>query len=224
MIRMTHSDLKGVIEWDENHHLGELIIESPTLFREICRDLNEETDDGVGISFSSGDKLLSFSSELDAIFNPTKLNFNSRKAVATLLKMLVKTSNSEDFYLSTNKFKTKIVKYLNELADTENFGFEVVADDFNLDQIAKAVNFHVVGDEDDFIELLTDYLEVMTDLGGIKLTIFVNLRSYLSDSELEHFIKNVLNHQFDVLLIENQVRAKYDEFQRIIVDADFCEI
>lgn len=224
MIRMTHSDFRGTIEWNENQHLGELIVEPPTLFREICRDLNEETSDGIGLNFSSGNKNLSFSSELDAIFNPTKLMFNSRKTTATLLRMLVKTSNSEDFYLPTNKLKTKIIKYLNELVDTENFGFEVVADDFSIDQIAKAVNFHVVGDEDNFIELLTDYLEVMTELGGIKLTVFVNLRSYLTDFELEHFIKNVLNHQFDVLLIENQVRSKYDEFQQITIDKDFCEI
>lgn len=224
MIRMTHSTLQGSIEWNENHHIGEFIIESPVLFREVGRDLNEETDDGVGLQFSNGSKTLSFSTELNAIFNPMKLDFNNRKASAALLKMLVKTSNSENYYLETNKFKTKILKYLGELIDEEGFGFEVVADDFTLDQIAKAVNFHVVGDKDDYVELLTDYMEAMTDLAGIKLFVFVNLRSYLADEDFEHLIKNVLNHQFDILLIENQARAKYEEIQRIIVDKDYCEI
>ena len=73
MIRMTHSSLQGSIEWDENHHIGELIIESPILFREVGRDLNEETDDGVGLQFSNGAKTLNFSNELNAIFNPMKL-------------------------------------------------------------------------------------------------------------------------------------------------------
>ena len=224
MIRMTHSDLQNTIEWTENSHIGELVIEAPTLFREVSRDLNEETSDGVGLNFIEGTKTLNFSNEIEAVFNPTKLSFNNRKATSTLLKLLVKTSNSEEFYLETNKFKTKIIKYLGELIDTEGFGFEVVADDFTLDQIAKAVNLHVVGDEDDYIELLTDYMEAMTELAGIKLFVFVNLRSYIAEKETEQLIKNVLNHQFNILFIENQARAKFPEFNRIMVDKDFCEI
>lgn len=224
MIRMTHSDLQGIIEWTENNHIGEFVIEAPALFKEVSRDLNEETSDGVGLNFIEGTKTLNFSNEIEAIFNPTKLSFNNRKALSTLLKLLVKTSNSEEFYLETNKFKTKIIKYLGELMDVEGFGFEVIADDFTLDQIAKAVNFHVVGDEDDYIELLTDYMEAMTELTGVKLFVFVNLRAYITERETEQLIKNVLNHQFNILLIENQARAKYPEFKRITVDKDFCEV
>ena len=74
------------------------------------------------------------------------------------------------------------------------------------------------------MELITDYLEVMTELGGIKLFIFVGLRGYLDDDELKRFVKNLKDRQIDVLLIENISREAVDEIPRVIIDRDLCEI
>ncbi len=224
MIRLSHTDFRQTIEWNENHHVGEFVIESPTFFRGVARDLNEERDDNVGLCLTREASALKYGTDVDVVFNPMKLEFNNRRAVTTLFKMLVKTSNSEDFYLKTNEFKTRILKYLDEVVEAEGFNFDVVADDFALNNIAKAVNFHVDSDEDDYVEFLTDYMEVMVELAGTKLFVFVNLRSYLSEKELSRLVGNILNHQFDVLLIENQDYGKCEGVQRIIIDKDGCEI
>lgn len=211
------------LTWDENHHLSELIIENPKYFRDIVKDLYLHNDDGSGISLTTDGKALNFRDDVDVIINPLKLDFGSRKVVTNLLKVLVKTSLSENYYLSTNKLKTKIVKYLDEVVSSEDFHFEVEADDFSLDQIAKAINLHIVGDEDNFVELLTDYLEMMRELVKTKLFVFIALRSFISTAELEQLHKNILDRQIDILLIEDQTRDKIDGLSRLTIDSDLCE-
>lgn len=211
------------IEWNENSHLHELIIENQKYFRDFVKDFYFHNDDGSGISLTESGKALKFKDDVDVIINPLKLDFGNKKAVTNLLKLLAEASVSENYYLSTNKLKTKIVKYLSDVISTEQFGFEIEADDFSLDQIAKAVNFHVVGDEDDFVDLITDYLEMMRELAKTKIFVFIALRSFISDDELARLRENIMNHQLDVLLIEDQTRTKIDGIARMTIDADLCD-
>ena len=93
-----------------------------------------------------------------------------------------------------------------------------------IDSLAKAANLHIVGDEDDFVELVTDYMAMMADLTGIKLFVFINLRSLITEDELGRLRHNLNNHQIDVLLVESLDRGVIDGVSRIVVDEDVCEI
>lgn len=219
-----HQLLNRQLEWSENIHCCELVVESPHFLRRLIRDLNGDGGDGR-VSITDEGESLKFRRELDLIFNPLKLDFNDRRVTTTLLKMLVKTSLSEDFYSSTNILKAKILKYLDEIVDAEDFTFEVSStDDFSIDAIAKATNLHIVGDEDDFVTLLIDYLAMMTELAEIKIFVFINLRSLLSRDELLRFCHEIDNHQVNILLIENHDYGKMEHIERILIDRDDCEI
>jgi len=222
-MRFAHIDLQKELNWDENHHLNELVIESPIFLRKILRGLANQNADS-GVSFTGQGEAMNFAKEIDVVYNPLHLDFNNRRAMSTLLKMLVKTSLSEDFYTETNEFKARVVRYLDKIVDSENFVFEVATGDFALDDIAKAVNIHIVDDEDDFVELLTDYMSMMSELAGIKLFVFLNLRTILLDEEMERLIKNLKNHQLDVFLIESRQVVKLHDVERIIIDSDLCEL
>lgn len=222
-MRLSHEVLDTHLEWSAENNLCELIVESPTLLRSILRELSVDSP-GEKLHLFDGDKEFSFSSTINLVSNPCKLEFNSRKVVTNLLKAMAQASMSEDFYLSTNKFKTEIIRYLSEISDSENYGFEIETDDFSLDQIAKAVNLHVVGDEDDFVELLTDYAEVMVELGQVKLIVFINLRDYLNDDEFSRLIENFKNRQINALLLESNEHNRIGDHQRLTIDKDLCEI
>lgn len=220
---LRHLNLQRGLEWSESRHICELVVENPKFFREIIKDLTISEEEKE-ISITHDGQPLNFDKDIDVIVNPTKLDFNSKRAMATLLKMLVKTSVSEDFYFATNKLKTKIVKYFSAIIDAGNFEFEVSADEFTMDNIAKAISIHIVGDEDDFVELLTDYVSMMAELASIKLFVFVNFRSFVSDADLERFKHNLDNHQIDILLLESIEREPVKEASRLVVDSDLCEI
>lgn len=220
---LRHLNFNQELEWDSTKHLCELIIENPILFREFIKDFTVSEEEKE-VSVSVNGEALNFDKDVDIIFNPLKLDFNSKRAMTTLLKLLLKTSTSEDFYLTTNKLKTKIVKYFNEIINAGDFEFEVSAEDFTMDSVAKAVSIHIVGDEDDFVELLTDYVSMMVELANIKLFVFVNLRSFISDADMERFHHNLDNHQVDVLLLESVARDNLANTSRILIDKDMCEI
>ena len=219
----SHQTLTKTLSWSDTSHICELIIESPRFLREFLAALARREDEEK-FSFIRDGKKLSLKDDVDIIFNPLKLEFNNKKALTVLLKMLVKTSLSEDFYESTNRFKTNIIKYLGKLTDVEDYSFEVDSEDFNLDVIAKAINLHIIGDEDDFVELLTDYMSMMTELLDTKLFIFINLRTFLEDNELKRLIHNIDNHEFDILLVESQPENVDYRFEKIIIDHDLCEL
>lgn len=220
---LRHLKLERELEWNSTNHVCELIIENPKFLRELVKDLTvDEEEKEVSISIEG--KVLSFDKDLDVIFNPLKLDFNNKRTMATLLKLLLRSSLSEDFYLATNKLKTKIVKYFSEIVDAENFEFGVSTDDFTMDSVAKAISVHIVGDEDDFVELLTDYVSMMTELASIKLFIFINLRCFISDEDMKRFHHNLNNHQINVLLLEGLTKAKMENIPRLIIDQDMCEI
>lgn len=221
-MRFSHTELSRELEWTDTCHINELVIETPAFLRSILRDLS--ADETNGMKLINNGKPMDLAKEIDVICNPLDLNFNNRRAMATLLKMLVKASLSDELYMETNEFKSKVVKYLDDVVGSENFIFEVTTDDFAIDNIAKAVNLHIVDDEDDFVDLLTDYMSMMAELAGVKLFVFLNLRTMLTDGELARLIGNINNHQLDIFLIEGNQFGRVEGCGRIIVDADLCEI
>lgn len=220
---LRHANLERELEWTETGHLCELVIENPKFLREAIKDLTINKDEKELSITEDGDPL-KFDRDIDVVFNPLKLDFNSKRAITTLLKLLVKTSVSEDFYLTTNSLKTKIVKYFNDIIDAGDFEFEVSADDFTIDSIAKAVNIHIVSDEDDFVELLIDYVSMMAELASIKLFVFVNLRLLLPDEDVNRLHHNLDNHQINMLLLEGTAQERLEGVPRWLIDRDLCEI
>lgn len=219
----SHQSINRTLEWNENTHLCELVIENPSYLRQILRDLSP-SDTESQLSFMDDGSPLILEKDCDVIFNPLRLDFNNRRAAAALLKLLTKSSLSEDFYLETNRFKAGIIKYLDRIIDSESFNFEVSSGEFAIDDIAKAIGLHIIGDEDDFVELLADYFSMMSELVATKIFIFINLRSLLSGIELERFYHNLENHQINVLLIESHDCGRIKDTPRIVIDRDMCEL
>ena len=58
----------------------------------------------------------------------------------------------------------------------------------------------------------------------IKLFVFVNLRSYLTDAQMKALIQEITYQEVQVLFIENQERACLEGGMRYIIDKDRCEI
>lgn len=222
-MRFAHTELSGELNWTEDGRINELVVESPTFLRQIMESLLSGCEQG-GASLVEKGKQLKFSKQVDIVVNPLKLDFNNRKAMTALLKILVKASLSEGLYMETNKFKANILKYMDQVIDSENFEFELATDEFDFGDIAKAVSLHIVDDEDDYIELLTDYMDMLSELTEVKLFIFLNLRSLISWEETLRLVENAKNHGFNILLVESVAREALPDGNRIVVDSDLCEL
>lgn len=222
-MKWVHELVGRELEWTENRKIWELVIEEPKLLREVMRDLASGELAEKRTKIVDNGELVE-ASKIEVMMDLFRLDFNNKKAMGALLKKVMTRSLAEDFYLKTGDFKTKILRYIMEVVEAEQFGFEVEAEDFGLDNIAKAVNLKVVGDEDDFVELLIDYMTMMAELAGVKLFIFYGFRAFTGEDEMVRFLENVKNHQIDILLVENYSRKPIDGAGRLIIDRDLCEI
>ena len=54
--------------------------------------------------------------------------------------------------------------------------------------------------------------------------VFVNIRSYFDDIQLEQLLKEAAYQEIQILLIENQQKACLKDVFRYIIDNDKCEI
>lgn len=222
-MRFAHAELSGELNWGEDGAINELVIKSPVFLRQTMQSLLSGCEEGGACLVDQG-KPLNFSKQVDIVVNPLRLDFNNRKAMTALLKMLVKASLSEELYMETNKFKASILKYMDQVIDSENFEFNLTTGEFDFSDIAKAVSLRVVDDEDDYIELLTDYMSMLSELTDVKIFIFLNLRSLINWEEMLRLIENVKNHGLNILLVEATSHKKLPCGDRIVVDADLCEL
>ena len=69
--------------------------------------------------------------------------------------------------------------------------------------LIKAAGICVDDDYDNLGEQLLDYFELVQEYDGKKLFILVNLRSYLSDAEMNLFLQNIVERDIQILILES---------------------
>ena len=57
-----------------------------------------------------------------------------------------------------------------------------------------------------------------------KLFIIYDLRSFVSDKNVELFLETVVQHGYNVFMIESSERERLPSERRYIVDSSLCEI
>ena len=75
-----------------------------------------------------------------------------------------------------------------------------------------------------FLERLVRYMRIVERLLKKKLFVFVNLRSYLSNQQIDELIKEATYQEIQLLLIETCARDCIEGVTRYIIDKDGCEI
>ena len=74
------------------------------------------------------------------------------------------------------------------------------------------------------MERLAEYLKLLHQLCKIQVIIFVNLKTYFSQDELEELYKFAFYEKLFLVLIENREKPKLKEEKVCIIDADGCII
>lgn len=129
---------------------------------------------------------------------------------------------SDEHYLKIQEILAGWERYLMELSMemVGNFEFPKIS----ADSLIKAAGVQVENSYDSLGEQLLDYFELVQEYDMKKLFVLVNLRSYLSDEEMNLFLEGILNRRIEVLLLESTERKMLEYEERYIVDRDLCVI
>lgn len=222
-MKLVCADWKRQILLD-SQRITEWIVESPVLFSQIVQQLQQQINGGSGkFVLSDSEKELNISKCAEMIVNPFAIDFNDKKIQKKLYAELLEISKREELYLTTQGIFNSLNNYFLQLESISGYELET---DMEVDMLAlfKAMGIQVQSYAADFFETLVQYIKVMADLMQKKLIIFVNIRSYLNDFQIEQVSEIAVYNEIAILFVENIQRDFSKQRRCYIIDKDGCEI
>lgn len=221
-MKLTLPQLNTPISIHENV-LTTLVVENGALFRNIIESLyfaQEENNDSVILSENNKDlpsgKYLNIISQ----FIPFTLNTKSLLTAAT--KKLTQYASSSNFSLETERITLQTNQYLRKLLLV--LPFEMDYNNISAEAIIKAGSISFSEEHLSPTDKILQYLRMQRELIGDKLNIFINIRSYFTQEEIETLWSIIKLEKYKILLIDSSSNKLLTNEARTLIDSDLCEI
>ena len=201
-----------------------IVIENQLLFSTFVSDLWNQTNGISGeLILSEDENLLSFDKAATAIINPFSVNFSDKKITTAIHKELFNISN--DFYLEEmSEINSQIVQLLDSLECKVDYpiSFDI---DMDFKDILKIYNVKANNDSEDFLDKIVSYIKLLRRICSIRLFIFVNLKAFFTEKQLEALYKECLYEEVFLINIESHDYGKQTQTENYaIIDKDLCTI
>ena len=200
-----------------------IIIENQNAFYNIVTDICNQTAGEEGQSVLSEDnKILSIAKYTELISQFFPFDINQKNLLTKITARMQHIAVDESHYMRTNELMGLLERYFMELSVemVGNLDFPKVT----ADAMIKASGIHIDDLYDNLGEKLLDYFELVQEYDERKLFVLVNVRSYISDAEMEMFLESVLAREIQILMLEGSEHSLLENEKRHIVDADMCVI
>ena len=202
----------------------QLVFQENKVFRRMIQELDKQiSGEEGGFVLSDNNKTMKIDKEICLILNPFALDINSRKALTGLYNELGKLGLNEENYLKTCSLKGQIAEYIYDLLNQVDYALKF-QDDFNLQSLFKALEVEFEAGEENFLEGLVYFMDVCSKFQKIKILAFVNLKTYLTNDDLQKFYKEAFYRKMHLLLLENSIEQELAEEVVCIVDDDLCVV
>lgn len=211
----------------KNNKINVIVLEQQQLFTKFIAEIFSQISSGVGSFVLSQDgKQIDLSKTMDIVVDVFNISVNQKKAVNKLHTVLSSIAQESEYYLPTNELLTNINVYLGTIIK-EQFLSLTYNEALDILGIFKFADVKFVEEKECLPEKLIDYMEVMREYCGLEYFVFVNLKSYISTSELKAFYQDILYQGFNVILVESRIDSEsngLEELENIVIlDKDLCE-
>lgn len=222
-MKMVHIELDNAIISNQDV-FTEWIIELPAVMMKYVQELYRQCGGGEGrFVLSQGDKEIDLSKNIELIMNPFMIEINGRKILNKLYSELDKISKTETMYMQTLKIARDIKEYILSLEYEADYSLEFETE-LDVPGLLKIAGVKYEETEIDFLEKLIRYIKTIVRVLSIKVIVFINLRSYLSETQMQEVIKEIEYQEIQAIFMENQERVGLEGGKRYIIDKDQCEI
>lgn len=222
-MKLVHSELSGELLKDKTI-FTEWIIESPELFARYLQELYGQYAKCEGKFVLSQDiKELDISKYVEIITDPFAVDLNGRKIINKLYTELNELSKTEMMYMKTLQLAQHIQEYLLDLESNTNHILQFNGE-MDVTGLLKTMDVKIEDCTEKFFERLVCYIKNVIGVLSVKVFVFINLRSYLTDNQMEELIQEITYQEVHALFIENQERTCLKGGIRYIIDKDGCEI
>ena len=132
-------------------------------------------------------------------------------------------SKTEMMYTKTLQLAQHIQEYLLDLESNTNHILQFNGE-MDVTGLLKTMDVKIEDCTEKFFERLVCYIKNVIGVLSVKVFVFINLRSYLTDNQMEELIQEITYQEVHALFIENQERTCLKGGIRYIIDKDGCEI
>lgn len=211
------------IEINLNDPINVIYIENPKAFSNALSQLWNQCNGGDG-NWQLIDKEDGYSipKKLTMITSPIELDCNDKKILKTLYSEIEQCAN-ELFIDETASIKAVNIEYIDKLIEYQQYPL-VMDYEVPISELLKIydVRFDMQGDT--MVEKVLNYIKLYHRILKINCFVFVNLKAYISETELVEMYKDILYEDVKVILVE----SKYDKklmYEKVrIYDQDSCII
>ena len=147
-----------------------------------------------------------------------------KKIQNKLLANLKDIAVDSEHYLLTNDLIGQNIVYIEKLIESIDYSIE-----YNnmpdINSLLKIFEIKLKPDYDSVLEKIIEYIKVVNRFLNINSFVFLNLKSYLTNDELEPFYKDCFYNKINLLLIESSLSEHRLDCEKYrIIDKDLCEI
>ena len=222
-MKLAHPFIENHIIFAENK-INVLVVENQSLFVNMIEDIKNQLEQEEGeFVLSNQLDIIPLRNNAELISNYFDLDFDSKKIQNKISAFLKETAYAEENYVKTNEVISMLQSYFYELLDSSDYPLKM-SNETDAAALIKMAGIKADISNGSLLEKLTDYILLMQDMQGIKLFVFVNLKTFLSERELQNFYSFLFYKKAQVLLLENTAREKLPEEVLHIIDQDMCEI
>lgn len=199
-------------------------IENKTYFYRLISEFNAIANGELVENINFVDKYnneLTLLNRIDLYIDYFNIDFNSKKVINSLYKML-KNNLKEENKIKINNYYSKIKNILSKTFIDYNLSL-VINDEFDLEMLFKMLKVSIKNKDN-----LFDNLLLLIDINSIfninELLVFINLKQYLTNEELKEFYKYSLYNNVKIILIDSQSYGTANEYEKkLIIDNNLDE-
>lgn len=223
-MKITNEQFMCQLELKENM-ANVLVIEKPDQFARIINELREQIlGNNFGWILSENGKELPFGSNIELIIDPFSTELNQKRILTKLYSVMEKNVIESELI---NRWRTLYSEMYNmaiSVMDEMPYSLEC-SEDGSIVDLFKELDVKFDSNPENLLEKLIDYICVINNVYGKQIFIFVNIKSYLTNEELNLLYKKMFYEKIFVLLIENKDSDDIIECESVIViDKDMCVI
>jgi len=221
-MKLIHMGYDLELEIRENQ-VTILSVENPKAYAVILQDIWNQTQGGEGgFILTDGEKTKNISKELECIYNPFMIDCNDKKIISRLYQELKGQANDNLFHEGLN-LNTRIIDYLDILLANVPYALEYNVD-FDVVNLLKLYGIKVQSYGESFLEKIIEYLRVMSQICNVHNYVFVGLKQYLENTELQQLYEFVFYEKINLVIIESMHSRKIYGEKCWLLDKDLCII
>ena len=210
-------------------YINVLQIQDKKLFTNVINSLNDNInnieDTKERIIILDNDTEIKIEKEVLMIIDVFNIDFNQKKIQSALFQKIEKIYKHE--FERMSEFQNVFQKLqLNVLDVFNEFPFEFnYKESIGIQEYLKLLGIKISNNKEKIIDTIFSLIDVVEYLSIAKLLIFVNIKLYLGNDEIQEVYKYAMYKKVNILLIETGEEKEPLENEKILyIDSDYDEI